>query len=181
MPHSLSLATIAAARRDYAEGKKPVDAICAEHRMHRNQLYFYVDGGDADGPRHFPPIPRRSDGVTRAPRQRRSPGGRVALVQRLWRTAETQVRDIEARLARADLVPTERERDARVLAVLVKTLRELTALDDLNARTKPAAADDGADAAPRDMDEFRRELARRIAAFVDARLDRGVPGDADGC
>ena len=65
-------------------------------------------------------------------------GDRVALVGRLWRTAEAQVRDIEERLARHQQQPDERERDARTLAVLVKTMRELSALDDNNGRRRAA-------------------------------------------
>ena len=85
---------------------------------------------------HLEPLPRRSTGKTRGnekppgTRRRRLSGDRVALVGRLWRTAEAQVRDIEERLARHQQQPDERERDARTLAVLVKTMRELSALDD---------------------------------------------------
>ena len=43
--------------------------------------------------------------------------------------AEAQVRDIEERLAHHQQQPDDRERDARTLAVLVKTMRELAALD----------------------------------------------------
>ena len=94
-------------------------------------------------------------------------GDRVAIVRRLWRTAEAQVRDIEGRLRQDQQQPDERERDARMLAVLVKTLRELSALDEFQGATPTTAGDD--DEVPRDIDEFRRELARRIDAFVAAR------------
>lgn len=89
---------------------------------------------------------------------------RRALIARLWRTAARQVRGIERRLAGEPQEPAERERDARVLAVLAMTLRELAAFDAAerdSGRTRQIAADDN-DAVPRDIDELRRELARRL-------------------
>jgi hypothetical protein len=83
------------------------------------------------------------------------------------------VREIEDRMrARASGgeagEPAERERDARMLAVLVKTLRELAALDESHKDAARAVQADPTDddPVPRDIDEFRRELARRIQAFV---------------
>jgi hypothetical protein len=100
---------------------------------------------------------------------------RAALVQRLWQAADGQVRQLEGRLALEELEPAERERDARTMAVLVKTLRELNALDadsekqDLKRTGTPeAAAPEANYDDPRDIDDFRRELARRIAALVPA-------------
>src|SRR5207237_10269158 len=102
---------------------------------------------------------------------------RQRLVARLWRTAGRQVREIERRLARTKARPTERERDARLLAMLVKTLRELATLDAPEP-VAPAPADpEDHDPVPRDIEEFRRELARRIEAFVASRGDGGVSGD----
>lgn len=65
------------------------------------------------------------------------------------------------------------ERSARVLATLNKSLLEIT------EATKPdesANADDADDAIPRDIDEFRRELARRIRGLVDAERRREGQG-----
>jgi hypothetical protein len=68
---------------------------------------------------------------------------------------------------------TQAERSARVLATLNKSLLEIT------EATKPdesVDADDAKDAdddaIPRDIDEFRRELARRIRGLVDAQRRR---------
>jgi hypothetical protein len=66
--------------------------------------------------------------------------------------------------------PRELERDARALAALTRTLRELNGL--LSQRQPPAAADADDDPVPEDIDEFRLELARRIHAFVDASKDQ---------
>jgi hypothetical protein len=92
--------------------------------------------------------------------------GRVALVKSIWRAADAQVRDIEDRLAAAGQEPIDRERDARMLAVLVKTLRELVLIDDARAAAKTQAEPDDDESVPRDIDEFRRELARKIEAVI---------------
>ncbi len=68
--------------------------------------------------------------VSKVAQPHRLTGSRTAVVKRLWRTAERQVRDIEARLIAAGQEPADRESDARLMAVLVKTLAELTALDE---------------------------------------------------
>ncbi len=162
--------TIAKARQMYADGVA-VARICADCEMSSGRLYYWLDGGPPTGERHLEPIARRDPGgrrTTKGPivRRRRLTGDRVALVARLWRTAEAQVRDIEDRLALKEQKADERERDARTLAVLVKTLRELTAIDQKDA---PQAATE--DDSFRDIDEFRRELARRMDAIVAARTE----------
>jgi hypothetical protein len=94
---------------------------------------------------------------------------------RLWRAAERQVAHIEARVEAlgADCA-ADTEKDARALAVLARTLRELTALEDAARARRPAAGGTAAPAAPpasegegdgaafRDLDAFRSELARRL-------------------
>jgi hypothetical protein len=166
---------IAHARRMYAQGA-PVEQICRQCAMSQTTLYYWLDGGPPSGELHLPPLPRRQHGATRISR-RRLGGDRLALVGRLWRTAEAQVREIEERLKRNEQQPDERERDARTLAVLVKTLRELTALDEIkNAPQADPDDDDG----PRDIDEFRRELARRMDALVASRSGAAVPGEPPG-
>ena len=57
------------------------------------------------------------------------------------------------------------EQAGRALSALTRTLRELTAL--LTQQDAPLEPDD--DPVPKDMDEFRYELARRIRAFIEAR------------
>jgi hypothetical protein len=100
---------------------------------------------------------------------------RASLVTRLWRTAERQLRDIEDRLARdRQQPPDERERDARTLAVLVKALRDLSMLDGSTREST-----DAYDGRPRDIVAFRRELARKMDAFIERKLGRGVSGDAE--
>jgi len=166
-------ATIALIRQMYSDNV-PVADICKACGVCKNSVYYWVDGGPLSGERHLEPLPRRQAGRVR-PRRRRLTGDRVTLVTRLWRAAEVQVHDIEDRLMRAAQPPDEREKDARTLAVLVKTLRELSALDDAEGQSETQDDDDS----PRDIDEFRRELARRMDAFVAERVRAGVPGEPE--
>jgi hypothetical protein len=94
----------------------------------------------------------------------------------MWRTAERQVGEIEERLKAAGIELAERESNARTLAIVAKTLRELAAYDEAQARAKQPPKDD--DAAPRNIEELRRALARKLEAFV-ARSEDGISGDAD--
>jgi hypothetical protein len=116
----------------------------------------------------------RGKGTT-APAEQELPDNRTALVKRMWRAAEAQVREIENRLLLDSPEPLERERDVRVLAVIAKTLRELSALDQTqpNKRTL-ALADD--DAVPRNMDELRRSLAQKLEALIAGRTT-DIPGE----
>jgi hypothetical protein len=59
------------------------------------------------------------------------------------------------------------ERSARTLAAVARTLQEMAAITQPVEVTPPDETDD--DPVPRDIDEFRRELTRRIRNFIDAR------------
>jgi hypothetical protein len=165
------------ARRLYAEGKT-IEEICAASGISNlTVLYRCLDGRYPDGSGVMPAkLPRRREGA----RMRDRAGSRSALVARMWRTAERQVEEIEDRLAVAGIELAERESNARTLAVVAKTLRELAAVDEADkprGGTKQAPdnnIDD--DPVPRDIDEFRRELARRINALVDSRTNAGGTG-----
>ena len=115
-------------------------------------------------PKHRASQPRKRRTASTA-RVRKLSGDRAALVKRMWRAADTQVREIENRLLRDAPEPLERERDARVLAVLAKTLRELSALDETREDKQTVTPVDD-DAVPRDMGELRRSLARKLEALV---------------
>jgi hypothetical protein len=166
---------VALARRLYDEGE-PVRAILATTGLKLGVFYRCLAG-------HYPDL----SGLTPAPMALRRPGVRVrhrigsraALVARMWRTAERQVGEIEARLRTAGLELAERESNARTLAIVAKTLRELSAVDEeKKTRGKEAAKDDDDDAVPRNIDDLRRELARKLEAFV-AGAANPVPGDAE--
>jgi hypothetical protein len=85
---------------------------------------------------------------------------------------------VESELAAADRIlkavnaasPDEAERSARTLASISRTVREIAAL---NQPMEVAPADEAHDdPVPRDIDEFRYELARRIRGFIEARRSR---------
>jgi hypothetical protein len=90
---------------------------------------------------------------------------RSALTARLWRAAEMQAAEVEARIATGPRPAADAERDARVLSVLAKTLRELAAVDAA-CREEP---DDDEDAAPDDIDELRAALGDRLRRISDKR------------
>jgi len=117
-------------------------------------------------------IPADRDG---APPRVFTEADRAAVVQMLWESAERQVADLHGRVMSAGLDADERERDGRVLSVMVKTMRELAALDEATVAPND---DRNPEADSRDIDEFRRELARRIDALVAAQSDEIDGGDA---
>jgi hypothetical protein len=160
------------AREMYAAGAT-ARAIKIETGLSTWKIYFWIDGGPkTDGVPLLPPLLRRNHVV----RRRLLKGDRIALVGRMMIAAEAQVSEIESRLAEGSNTP-DRERDARTLAVLARTMRELIALDasiEMKKPRKEAQKDD--DPVPRDPDELRRELARRIQAFVASRTGGGVSG-----
>jgi hypothetical protein len=106
------------------------------------------------------------------------------LVERVSRAIERELEGIE-RIVGGDRVPpsqrTEAERRARTLASLARTLSEVM---KLRAITRAAAtetakpADD--DTIPRDLDEFRRELSRRLEFMVAAAAPVSAAGDDSG-
>ncbi|WP_371345265.1 hypothetical protein [Ancylobacter sp. IITR112] len=92
-----------------------------------------------------------------------APASRGELINRLVRRIEREIAALERLVALAGLAVAARpeasqadsERAARTLAILVRSLRELAALD----REQPDGSDDDAD---RDADAFRRELGRTL-------------------
>ena len=120
----------------------------------------------------------------RAKETRHPAFSRKRVVSRLWRTAERQVAEIETRMAGLGDDPQALERDAKILAIIAKTVRDLVALDgealnahgrskskeqapahgSKSAQTDPllTAEPDAAEFGPRDIEQFRTELARRL-------------------
>ena len=100
-------------------------------------------------------------------REAAAPALRIAenetLIGRVRAAVEREIVAIEAVLARVEgarLRSTDAERAARTLATLVKTLREVAALQrDENTE---AEGDDGSEDEFRDLKEFRSELAERL-------------------
>jgi hypothetical protein len=159
---------VALVRRLYQDGV-PVKDIIASTGLTPGVMYRCIDGKFDDGSGVSPaPIPRR--------RAETRTGSRSALIALMWRTAELQVGEIEDRLKAAGLQLAERESNARMLAVVARTLRDLSAADEADkARGKEASKDNDDDAPPRNIDELRSALADKLEAFV-ARTVDAVPG-----
>ncbi|MFZ5733503.1 MAG: hypothetical protein ACOY4O_12265 [Pseudomonadota bacterium] len=91
----------------------------------------------------------------------------AALIARVSRAVERELNQIEIIVGGHHVKPsqrTEAERRARTLASLARTLGELRRLRAGEQKAKP---DD--DDMPRDLDEFRRELSRRLEQVVRGR------------
>jgi len=165
------------ARRMYANGVA-VPKILKATRLKRAALYLWIDGGPAkpDGSTPENPLPRRSrtgrksdyrpKSDHRPEADHRPTSDRSSVIQRLWHAADMQVREIETRLGHEGQEAADRDRDARSLAVLARTLKELRAFD----QTKPAASKAGvtpdSDEHPRDLDELRRSLASKLERII---------------
>jgi hypothetical protein len=97
-----------------------------------------------------------------------TPQQRAAIASRIQSAVEREIAAVERVL---DVVGPadqgEAERSARTLASISRTLREVAALNQPDEVTPPDDADN--DPVPRDIDEFRRELTRRIRNFIEAR------------
>lgn len=93
------------------------------------------------------------------------PAAGQALIERVSRAIERELTQIEVIVGGQYVAPrqrTEAERRARTLASLARTLREVTALR--LSEKKEKREDD--DAVPRDLNELRLALARRLDQLV---------------
>jgi hypothetical protein len=147
------------ARQMYAGGDT-IAAIRAETKLKFERLCYWVDGGNG----RLPPLPRRrllGRGLGKT-------SSRASLIRRMMRAAEQQLREVEQRLATAGLEPADPERNARALAILARTMRELTALDALNRARTPAseAKKSNDDSVPRNIDELRAQLLQKMDALI---------------
>ena len=150
-------------REMYEEGFA-VARILAQCTMSLGTLYACLDGVPfgADG-EQWPALPRRRQVLSQRRRALRTDG--VSLANRLMRTAERQVRDIELRLSARTIAPVDRERDVRMLAHLTRALRDLQVLQ----KAVPPRRDfepDNEDELPESVDALRQELSRKLAAMA---------------
>jgi hypothetical protein len=164
MPQTVPPETVALVRRRYAAGDL-ISAIQADIGfLSIGVFYNCLDGRYDDGsgaPLPLPKIPRRLGGL----RIMRSPSRRKSVVARIWRNAEAQVERIEKRLAESGMATEDFERDTRSLAVVVRTLRELEALDAKRNKGKQQKPTND-EPVPRDIRELRRELVRKMEALL---------------
>lgn len=106
-----------------------------------------------------------------------------SVIDRLERLVLNEIEGEEARRAhRRERSPAATERGARTLAILTQTVKNLQRLraGDLTDTDTPERDSSHDDDMPHDIDEFRRDLARRIDAFVASRTNGGdAGGDSD--
>jgi hypothetical protein len=152
------------ARQMYADGKS-IAAIKAETGMTGHAIYFWLDGGPVtDGRPALAPIGRR---VVRA--KEVTPGDRLTMIARIMRSCDQQISEIERRINPS---PSQMDQDSRRLAMISRTLNELTAIDQRNREMKQKKAPRDNDKSrteqpvPRNYDELRRSLARKLEAII---------------
>jgi hypothetical protein len=102
-----------------------------------------------------------------AAKRKPAPRGRKAVIGKLWKAAQTQLETHEAHLAELPAGTAASEADAKTLATLARTVRELVALDSAAAGEGGKAEDDPSPAEGlRRVEAIRSELARRLAALA---------------
>lgn len=106
---------------------------------------------------------------------------RKAVVNRLWRAARRQLDAHEAHLDGLPDGAVASESDAKALATLARTVRELVALD-ASTTTRESKTTDESDPAEglRYAAELRKELARRLDALAERELAKADPGNSAG-
>jgi hypothetical protein len=167
------------AREMYAEGFT-VSRILAHCQISLGTLYACLDGTPfgQDGER-MAPLPRRRDVTGR--RRRALKADTVSLVNRLLRTAERQVRDIETRLSARAQPPVERERDVRMLTGLARMLRDLQAMRKAAPPAQPTGyADDDEDMLPADVAALVEEFRHKMMSMPYEPADAPPAGEPSG-
>ena len=136
--------------------RQPLAMSVELHRAARGALAAAVTKDPRDGPALPPASEERRAAV-------------AASIQDAVERAMDAVKRVLDKLDPAD--SAEAERAGRTLASVSRTLRELAAANLPPEAILPHENDD--DPVPRDVDEFRLELARRIRAFIESR-ERGA-------
>jgi hypothetical protein len=154
-----------------------VPRILDEFDVSLGTLYRWLDGNPPGGPK-LTPVPRRR--LAAKKRLRWAKASREATAARLWRALELQVRDIELRSASGKQKPAERDRDARTLAMFARAFGSFPVIEAMSeTRTHTSRNQDEQDDDVRDIDEFRRDLARKIDGIIAERGAR-ISGEPDG-
>ena len=178
----------------YEETLTPIAEICRRMGFSRSAFYARRDEGGwvrrrycslpghpgllqapaPDAPE--PPAPE-SNGPDAAGAHTATREPPAALAIRVYDAVQRQMDAIES--IQRTLRPTQEiqsERTVRILAALNRALREIAAITKTDETIFSDAADN--DPVPRDLDQFRRELARRIKGLVDA--ERSSAGESAG-
>ena len=170
-----------AAREAYLAGT-PVAELAVRHKASSGKLYGWIDRiVNVDGSYLDAPVPRRR--VLTASASEASRLARATLVRRLWRAADTQMSQLERRIAALDPAAPPSDAEAKALGLIARIVRELVALD-LAATHKPTGEDRDDDrpltAAERGREsariaQLRADISRRLAG-ADASTEAGVSG-----
>ena len=113
-----------------------------------------------------------------AAKRRALPPSRKAVVTKLWRAAKRQLDSHEARLEELPKGAGASEADAKALAVLARTVRELVAMEATTAGREDTSSNDLSPAdGLRHVADLRKELARRLDALADRELGQADPRD----
>lgn len=172
----------------YEETLTPIAEICRRMSFSRTAFYARRDEGGwvrrrycslpgnpglLQAPASEPP-PAESNGPDDGAATRAPP---AALAIRVYDAVQRQMDAIES--IQRTLRPTheiQSERTVRILAALNRALREIAMISKTDETTFSNATD--TDPVPNDLEQFRRELARRIKGLVDA--ERGRAGEGAG-
>jgi len=105
--------------------------------------------------------------VRPAAKRKPAPRGRKTVIGKLWKAAQTQLEAHEAHLAELPAGAAASETDAKTLATLARTVRELVALDSAAAGEGGKSEDEPSPAEGlRRVAALRRELARRMERLI---------------
>lgn len=195
-------------RHRYEETKEPVDSIIADFGMHTSTFYRMVRrlGWKKrlnNTPRDMPADLRilvdaeravQADAAARVAAATLPPDDVAAQPGRMARgepapatVADRLERAIERALAGVELTHATLGPQAQPSADAERTARTLERLTDALSKVRRLRAPDGAirssddyDDLPKDMDEFRHALARRMEAFVRSRTGGGLSQAGDG-
>jgi hypothetical protein len=116
-----------------------------------------------------------------AARRKPAPRGRKAVIGKLWKAAQTQLEAHEAHLAELPAGTAASEADAKALATLARTVRELVALDSAAAGEGGKPEDEPSPAEGlRRVEELRKELARRMERLIADHAGEAVSQAAAG-
>jgi hypothetical protein len=105
--------------------------------------------------------------VPAAPKPKTAPVSRKRVVSQLWRAAKRQLDAHEEHLGDMPKGAAASEADAKALATLARTVRELVALEEPAAGRKDKQTDElSAADGLRHVAQLRQDLARRLEALV---------------
>lgn len=114
-----------------------------------------------------------------APKPKTVPVSRKRVVSQLWRAAKRQLDAHEEHLGDMPKGAAASEADAKALATLARTVRELVAIDEPATGRKDKQTDDlSAADGLRHVAQLRQDLARRLEALARRELGEGDPGES---